>query len=309
MNPVVTCDLCGNRQYKKLFDGRDRLHGNPERFEVLECRGCGLYTISPRLTPSELSRFYPEDYGSFLRAVEDEKSWLRRWDRAIGVRRRCREVIRRAGTTGSILDVGCATGIFLYGMKQRGWTCHGVEPSPHAVRYARARFGLDVLEGLPEQADYPADSFDVITLWDVYEHLPEPGPFLDRCWPWLKKEGWISLTLPNAKAWERTLFGKYWAGWDIPRHFNVFTPRTITRILHEHKFRVSEIISFTGRHGIFALDMRFMMTDWKMPQRAKDILLAVVRSLPMRILFHPSYVLAERLNKSSTMTVFARKMG
>jgi 2-polyprenyl-3-methyl-5-hydroxy-6-metoxy-1,4-benzoquinol methylase len=293
----------------KLFDGRDRLHGNPERFEVLECNSCGLCAISPRLTPDELSRFYPEDYVSFLRAVEDEKSWLRRWDRETGIRRRCREVIRRAGTSGSILDVGCATGNFLNGMKRRGWTCHGVEPSPQAVKYARERFGLDVLEGLPEQADYPAASFDVITLWDVFEHLPEPGPFLDRSRPWLKKDGWISLTLPNAKAWERALFGKYWAGWDVPRHFNIFTPKTIMRILHEHQFRVSEIFSFTGRHGIMALDVRFMMTDWKIPQQIKDTLLAAVRSLPLRILFHPFYLLAERLNRSSNMTVFARKTG
>lgn len=304
----LRCELCHNTHFKEYFRGSDLLHGKPGDFWVLECTDCGLYSIYPRLNPDQLDEYYPTNYISFPKAIEDEKSFYRRLDRSYGLEKRCREIIRRAGEKGRILDVGCATGIFLNGMEKRGWICDGVEPSPYAANYARERFHLKVFKGFLEDAEYPEESFDVITMWDVLEHVPHPDQVVGKIEKLLKRDGWLVLSLPNAESWERYIFQKYWAGWDVPRHFNVFTPKTIAQLLTSKGFKVEEISSFTGRHGVLVLNFQFLMANWKGPAWVKRTLLAMIGSLFARVLTYPYYMVVDICNKSSIMTVFARKI-
>lgn len=272
------------------------------------CLSCGQNYLTPRPGPDELERYYPQDYISYPLAIEDEPSPLRRFDRAYGLHKRCREVIRRAGPSGRILDVGCATGIFLNGMQQRGWQAVGVEPSHYAVEYARSRFGLDVVEGFLEEAHFPGESFDAVSLWDVLEHVPSPADTLAEIARLLKPGGWLVLSLPNPESWERGWFGPYWAGWDVPRHFHLFNRAVLKRYLENAGLWLSEVTSFTGRHGVLVLNVEFCMTDWNAAPETKQQVSRAIRSLPARALTWPFFSVADRLNKSSVMTVFARKL-
>lgn len=307
MESVKRCNLCGETEARPLVEGRDRLHGNPTPFRLVQCTRCGLIYLSPRPSPDELGAYYPEDYISFPGAIQDEPSGLRRLDRAYGVHKRCQQVIRRAGAHGRLLDVGCATGIFLDGMRQRGWEVMGLEPNRHAAQYARQRLGLDVRESYLEEAGLEAEAFDAITLWDVLEHVPYPDRTLAEVRRLLRPGGLLVLSLPNPDSWERHLFGRYWAGWDMPRHFHIFSQATLSRYLRQARFGEIEVASFTGRHGVLALSIQFWMTDWKTPAWFRRWMTQVVRSLPARALTWPWFNLADRLNKSSIMTVFARK--
>ena len=304
----AVCDLCHHSHFKALFQGSDRLHGKPGDFWVLECEDCGLYSLYPQPNQDQIAEYYPNTYISFPKAIEDEKSLLRRLDRSYGLEKRCREIIRCAGKRGRILDVGCATGIFLNGMRQRGWICLGVEPSFYAVNYARGRFHLEVYEGYLEDVEYPDEWFDAITMWDVLEHVPNQEQVLDKIGHLLKRDGWLVISLPNAESWERFIFQKYWAGWDVPRHFHIFTPKTITRLLESRGFKVEKIKSFTGRHGVLVLNFQFLITEWKVPIWVKRIILTIIRSLFARVLTYPYYMVADACNKSSIMTVFAKKI-
>ena len=304
----AVCDLCHHSHFKALFLGSDRLHGKPGDFWVLECEDCGLYSLYPQPNQDQIAEYYPNTYISFPKAIEDEKSLLRRLDRSYGLEKRCREIIRCAGKRGRILDVGCATGIFLNGMRQRGWICLGVEPSFYAVNYARERFHLEVYEGYLEDVEYPDEWFDAITMWDVLEHVPNQEQVLDKIGHLLKRDGWLVISLPNAESWERFIFQKYWAGWDVPRHFHIFTPKTITRLLESRGFKVEKIKSFTGRHGVLVLNFQFLITEWKVPIWVKRTILTIIRSLFARVLTYPYYMVADACNKSSIMTVFAKKI-
>ena len=270
--------------------------------------GCGLITVLPRKSAQEITLHYPENYAFYYQAIEDEKNWLKRLDRERGRERRCKEVLKRSVVKGRILDIGCATGIFLSGMQRHGWDCYGVEPSEYAANYAKMRFGLKVFHGYLEDMDYPDDYFDVVTLWDVLEHIPDPGRALDIIHRVLKPDGILICTLPNATGWERAWFREYWSGWDVPRHYNTFTPKTITTFLNNHHFMVKEIFSFTGRHGSFLMSIGFFLEDWRKPDWLKIGLLRLLQSLPFRVIIHPYYLLAESLNKSSTMTVCGRAL-
>ncbi|HQF61512.1 MAG TPA: class I SAM-dependent methyltransferase [Anaerolineaceae bacterium] len=300
------CVNCGGCHFKKLHPGRDRLHRLPGEFSVDECLSCGLITVHPRLSLEESSKYYPSDYVSYPVAVEDEKSRFRRWDRWYGREKRCRAIIKRVGSPGRVLDIGCATGIFLSGMRQHGWECYGIEPSEFAANYARRRFDLEVFQGYLENAPFPLGHFDLITLWDVLEHLPDPVTSLAQIRQLLKPDGWLVLSLPNASAWERRWFGEYWVGWDVPRHYNTFEPRTIKHLLEKCGFSIREIASFTGRHGAMLISLEFLLADKKISPRAKTIILRLMRSIVARAFTLPFYGLADALNRSSVMNVFAQ---
>ena len=304
---TVGCNLCGANDSELVLEGKDRLHGIEGAFRLVRCRRCGLIYLNPRPGSDEMAHYYPSDYIAYYRAIEDEPSFLRRLDRRYGLHKRCREVIRRAGGLGYLLDVGCATGVFLDGMRQRGWTVTGVEVNAKAAQYARERFGLEVFVGELEEAGYPDASFDVVTLWDVLEHVPAPRRTLGEIARILQPGGLLVLSLPNPDCLEARLFGPYWAGWDVPRHLYIFSRSVLERLLTETGFQVQEVRSFTGRYYVLVLSTQLWLAEHLASQRLRQLILAIMRSWPARLLALPWYALADRWNQSSVMTVFARR--
>lgn len=274
---------------------------------MIECQACGQAWVCPGLNMEELDRYYPPGYISFPTAIEDEKSAVQRIARQFGVEKRARRVIQRTAKPGKVLDIGCATGIFLNAMKQQGWECYGIEPSTYAAQYAASRFGIEVFNGFLAECPYEDEFFDAVTLWDVLEHLPDPREELARVWQLLKPGGLLVVSMPNSSSWERRTFGKYWAGWDIPRHFYIYNDKTISRMLSEHDFTVQGISSFTGRHGVMALCVQFWMNDHSLPGWLKKAISSTINSVFARMVTYPYYMLADRINRSSIMVVFAKK--
>lgn len=304
----VACLVCGADEAAPFMEMRDRLLGLDGHFYLVRCRRCGLIYQNPQLTRTELARYYPPEYHPFLPAIEDEPLPWRRWDRRRGVDKRCRAVIAHAGIrTGRVLDVGCATGIFLDGMRRWGWQTLGVEPNPVASAYARERLGLEVITAELETAGLSEAAFDVVTLWDVLEHVPSPRRTLTEAARVLRPGGLLVLSLPNIESVEARLFGRYWAGWDQPRHLALFPPSVLVRLLGSTGFVNPEISAFTGYHGTLVLSLDFWLGE-KVPQpRLRTLLARLVRSWPARALTWPYYQVANRLRLTSIMVVFAYK--
>jgi 2-polyprenyl-3-methyl-5-hydroxy-6-metoxy-1,4-benzoquinol methylase len=307
VSSIEPCIQCGCTDFITLHTGSDYLYGNQGVFSIDQCLKCQLITIHPRLSAEESEKYYPEHYLSFPIAVEDEKSKFKKIDRWYGREKKCQEIIKRTSKPGRILDIGCATGIFLSGMKLHGWECYGVEPSGFAAKYAKERFQMDVYNGYLEDAKYPDNFFDVVTLWDVLEHISDPINALLKISKILKPDGLLVINLPNAASWERFIFGKYWVGWDIPRHYTFFTPQTIRALLKQMNFSVNEIMSFTSGHGALVLSISFMLTGEKVDPWIKKTTLWMLKSYIARIITYPGYRLMQKWNKSSFMTIFAQK--
>lgn len=302
---AVACPMCGADSPAPFVEGGDLLHPGTEVFRLLSCRRCGHLYQSPRPTPEAIDRYYPDDYHVFQGAIEDEPSRLRRVERRFGLHNRCALLQRAAGRPGRLLDVGCATGIFLDGMRRRGWEVCGVEPSPAASEYARARFGLDVLTGRLEEAGHPPASFDAITLWDVLEHVHEPRRTLSDLARLLRPGGLLLLSLPNPDSLEARLLGPGWIGWDLPRHLNLFRPPLLRAALASHGLAVEQISS--PIHGyatlVMSLEQRARARGGR-PERVRRLLMAP----PLRALAALYYRgPASWYNLSSTMVVIARR--
>jgi 2-polyprenyl-3-methyl-5-hydroxy-6-metoxy-1,4-benzoquinol methylase len=306
-NHFLICENCQNDQFSPVFTGSDKLLGIPGKFEVCECRVCGLYQIFPKLSTSEMEQYYPADYICYLEAIEDEEKPFTRFNRFRAQRKRCRQIERRTEKKGKILDIGCATGIFLNEMQKRDWDCKGIEPDQEAADYAQSRFGLDVFHGVLENSHLPSNTYDVVSLWDVLEHVYDLKFTISEIFRVLKPGGMLIATLPNAIAFERYIFGKYWVGWEVPRHYRTFTPKTIKQFLGNYKFTDIEIFSFTGRHGAFMLSVAFWLSEVDFALWKKKLIRIILGSIIFRIISLPVFISFEFLNRSTVMSFSARK--
>jgi 2-polyprenyl-3-methyl-5-hydroxy-6-metoxy-1,4-benzoquinol methylase len=104
-------------------------------------------------------------------------------------------------------------------MQARDWQVSGIEPNLEAAARASQRLGPQaVWRNHLEEAQYPANTFDLSTLWDVLDHVQDPLEALRKMKIWLRSEGLLVVGVPNPGSWDARLFGHAWLGWDAPRH-------------------------------------------------------------------------------------------
>ncbi len=246
-HPVI-CALCGA--------DRPRLRYRLDGFDTVECTSCGLVWIVLQMSEDELRRLYGAEYfeerGSYFfdNAVAapgsgDETEVIRDFRRGL-------DRVERFRKGGRLLDVGCGVGVFLGVAKSRGWDVTGVDVSDFASRYAREKLGFDARTGKLHEVGLPEKSFDVITLWDVFEHFPDPVRQLGEVRRLLKDDGVILLDTPNERGLLREI--SRWAyklsGGTVQYparklhhvyHLFYYSPDTLTRMLTKAGF---EIVDF-----------------------------------------------------------------
>jgi len=254
-----------------------------------------------------MSRYYPKEYEPYGQAIEDEPSALRRWLLRYGIQRRWRAITAHT-KGGRLLDVGCATGIFLAEMRHHGeWELHGVETSREAATYARTRFGLDIFTGELEEAGYPDCYFDVITLWDVLEHLPDPRSALLEMRRIIRPDGTLFLQIPNPDGLEAKVFGKLWVGLDVPRHLYIFSQETLSALLKQVGFELMKTTYLTSGYATFVLSLRFALQELTWPKGLISMIMRAAASTPVHALSLPLFLLIRALGKGSEMLVYASK--
>ncbi|MCB1142995.1 MAG: class I SAM-dependent methyltransferase [Leptospiraceae bacterium] len=176
------CYICGSKKNKEVF----REHEIP----ILKCLDCGHAFSS-----FEQAEHYDGYWGD-----EGESFDLDWWD--LAHREIYSEFIQKFlhSETGKILDVGCGLGFFvkMVSEKRPGWHAIGYEMSSKAVHFAKQTNGLiHVHEGIVQESGIEENSIDVITLWDVIEHIPKPHSLLEYLYTILKPGGFLFLQTPN----------------------------------------------------------------------------------------------------------------
>lgn len=240
---IVNCNLCGRNDYEVRFpataDGntlrvdafRCTHSGYGHHPQIVECRHCGLVYASPRWSPDDVLSAYT--------AVQDKTYIEERLGRELTFRRHLHSMERIVGPAEgrALLDVGAYIGVFVEAAAAAGWRAQGVEPSQWAATEAQ-RHGLDVQVGTLETLDLPARSFDVVTLWDVIEHLADPAAELDRARRLLRPGGWLVVHTMDIDAPIARLMGRRWP-WLMDMHLYYFSKQTLRRMLTEHGFDVA----------------------------------------------------------------------
>jgi 2-polyprenyl-3-methyl-5-hydroxy-6-metoxy-1,4-benzoquinol methylase len=141
---------------------------------------------------------------------------------------------------GRLLDVGAAAGYFVKVAADNNWQAEGVEPSSWMSQYAQDKLGVKVRPGTIHNYRFKSNSFDVITYWDVLEHVPDPKKDLKKTAKLLKKGGLLIVNYPDWASLPAKIFGRKW--WFVLSiHLYYFTPVTITKLLKKTGFRVLDI--------------------------------------------------------------------
>jgi 2-polyprenyl-3-methyl-5-hydroxy-6-metoxy-1,4-benzoquinol methylase len=148
--------------------------------------------------------------------------------------------LQRFTTGGRLLEIGCASGEFLWLAAHAGFDVEGLEPEPFTSAQAREVHGLKVITGTLAEASYPSDYFDVVVLIHVLEHLDSPRQTVTEINRILKPGGVVAIETPNIDTIWFRLLGARWRQF-IPDHYYFFTPQTLRRLLEETGFRVLEV--------------------------------------------------------------------
>jgi 2-polyprenyl-3-methyl-5-hydroxy-6-metoxy-1,4-benzoquinol methylase len=206
---------------------------------VVRCPGCGLEWQSPFPSPDRLRELYAGDYFQRWGARDPAALERVRAMKQASHRDLLRELARlRPG--GRLLDLGCAMGFLLEAAEQAGFQGWGLELNPEAARVARARFGDRIAQGGLDDAAFPGALFDVVTLIDVLEHVPDPAGLLSAVHRRLLPGGVLAALLPNSASLMRRLLGRRWPHY-APEHLFFWTPAALRRQLAAAGFDVREI--------------------------------------------------------------------
>lgn len=234
------CPLCERAGAHFLLKAPDRFNRRREMYAVLRCDSCGGAWLNAPPKPEEMDHHYGEYYHLAIATAGNTKT-ERRWGA-------CRRVVKRHKDGGAILDVGCSAGGFLSVMRGRDWKLHGIEIAPATAEKARAATGGEIFAGDVLQAPFRAGSFDVITCFDVLEHVYEPRKVIAKIWEWLKPGGIFVVRVPNIDSWEARLFGSYWFALELPRHLFHFSPGSLRNVMKEKDFEEVSVITLLGSY-------------------------------------------------------------
>lgn len=258
---TTACLDCGSDRHHVLFQGPDFVTDTAATFPVAQCLDCGLVYLRERPTPQEIGAYYPAHYAPYTtqsaaapvvplwKTGSAVKRVSTRWALAHwygypkvwnggktvaspGTHQRFLPRYRnipffKAG--GRLLEFGCGTGVYLKRMQQLGWDVYGVEPGAAARQTAEDRGLPHVYPDLFAQ-QFADGFFDVVTAWQVIEHVHDPVAYLRELLRITKPGGQLLLSTISVRTPEAWLFRRYWHNWEIPRHLIFFTPETLTRL-------------------------------------------------------------------------------
>ncbi len=234
---------------KTLCHGSDKLYATTsESFLVVECAECKLVRLFPRPTPEQLKSYYPESYW-FEGGADTADRLADSWRRLV-LRDHVRFVLRaieEAGGDGRILDVGCGGGLLLRELGLPEARLAGLDYSVDAASVAWGANGVPAVCGTLLRAPFAAETFKVVTMFHVLEHLYDPTAYVEAAREMLAPGGKLIVQVPNAGCWQFLLFGENWNGLDIPRHLINFKESDLRNLLDHCGFEVEHVKHFSLR--------------------------------------------------------------
>lgn len=221
------CPICDDPRSALLF--------TKNGYDIVRCGECNFQFVDDVFDGDFVREFYTDDffkdghdkYG-YADYVGDKRNHLR------AAKKRVR-IIEQHAKGGSLLDVGCAAGFFLESLGPT-WEPHGLEPCREMARLAQEKFGDRITLGTFEDFD-PQRTFDVITMWDVLEHVVHPRSVIQKAHALLSPGGHLFIGTPAAESPAAKILGKHWYYYVPPAHINFFDRWTIKTLLERSGFR------------------------------------------------------------------------
>ena len=235
------CPWCNSENNSKFLELKDYFL-TQENFEILECNDCKLLFTTPCPTPDKIGDYYKSD--DYLSHNESKKGIVPKiynLVKKVNIKNKFNITVNGQQTTdNSILDIGCGVGDFLNYAKEKGCDITGIEPSEDARKIAEEKLGTKIFS--PEELqNIPNESFDIVTMWHVLEHVADLKTEIHHLERIVKKNGRLVLALPNYKSFDAEYYKDKWAAYDVPRHLNHFSRTSIKNIFNTTAFQLIDI--------------------------------------------------------------------
>ena len=246
------CILCGSVESKVLIKGDSFGYGEAD---LVCCPKCHLRWIYPLPSPAQILQFYPQKYygignEKFHKPLETHIRLFRRL--------RAKKIIGLESNSKRVLDIGCGRGQSLKILQQYGYTCYGTELSPFSAQKASSIKGLHIYSRPLVECGFQDHFFDLVIMWHVLEHLPNPRETLQEILRILRPGGNLLLCVPNSKSLQAIIAKHHWFHLDLPRHLYHYSPSTLTTILASTGFTIIRKHTFSIEQGPFGLLQSFL---------------------------------------------------
>lgn len=241
----AVCNLCGADDYHVVYAPKYEL-AKPEEIlntfrssgdeklldQLVCCNQCGLQYLNPRLRSDVVIEGYSS--GSDEAFISQVAGRERTFAKSLKL------IERYKPSRGRLLDIGTAGGSFLKVARDAGWTVEGCEPNRWMCEWANKYYGLNVVPGTVFNMNLSQGSFDVVSLWDVLEHTPDPKATLKECHRILKPGGILVVNYPDIHSLVARLMGPRWV-FLLSVHLYYFTQKTLSKMLNDLGFSVARV--------------------------------------------------------------------
>lgn len=210
-----------------------------ETFELYHDQELDMLITFPQPESENLGRYYESD--DYISHTDGKRSLFEKGYQLvknIALKNKLNLINSQSPSKGKILDIGTGTGDFLAIAKSNGWETVGFEPSKKAKTIAQQK-GVTFVKETSELSD---NSIDVITMWHVLEHVPDPSAQIKELKRLLKPNGTIIIAVPNFNSYDAKIYGDFWAAYDVPRHLWHYSKTSIKLLFEKEKLELKKIL-------------------------------------------------------------------
>ena len=244
---TIDCPICGSRKYQIIREATYSENLNRQELldvyksssdtelidQLVKCSGCELVYLNPRIQSKLILESYIEAIDPRFASqnpfrISTFSKFFELWSK----RTKIQPSIQK-----KVLDIGCAAGAFPKAAHDLGFSVIGIEPSKYLCEHGKAKYGLDLRQGVLHEQNFIEEEFNIVSMFDVIEHLDQPGVVLEEIKRILHQDGHLIINYPEFDSWPRKLMGKKWPFF-LSVHLFYFTPKSISNILEKHGFKV-----------------------------------------------------------------------
>ena len=219
-----------NKKTNKIFITVKDHSVSKEEFQLVHNNEFDMLETHPQPSPDKLPEYYKsEDYISHTNTKRNLFEKVYHLVRDISLKRKLKLINSFSSKEKNLLDIGCGTGDFLQIAKHDGWNVYGIEPNEKARNTSNIKTNNSVFEA-DHLLKLTPESFDVITLWHVLEHLPKLEEHISILKLLLRPNGVLILAVPNYNSYDAKYYKEFWAAYDVPRHLWHFSQTAISKL-------------------------------------------------------------------------------
>ena len=211
-----------------------------ETFDLILDNKLEMLITSPKPKNEELVKYYEsENYISHTDAKTSAFDKIYQVVKTYTISKKVKLINGFVLSKKSVLDIGCGTGDFLVVCQNNSWNISGIEPNISAKTIAESKLNITLKSDISQ---LKKQTFDVITMWHVLEHVPNLKEYISQLKKLLNPKGTLIIAVPNYKSFDAKHYGKFWAAYDVPRHLWHFSKKSIQLLFKKEKMEVVKIL-------------------------------------------------------------------